>query len=252
MKIAVTGKGGVGKSTIVGLMARFFRDAGKRVIVVDADPDMNMSSIMGIPDSVNIIPITELKETISERTGTKTGRTTSIFKMNPRVDDIPEKYCVEFRDIKLLVMGSVNEGGRGCACPENSFIRQLISHLVILRHEVVIMDMEAGIEHLGRGTASAVDRMLIIVEPGKTSVETAHRIKKLSNDIGIKKISVIGNKVQEKGDLKFIQDNLKDYEIIGYIDYSEEIRGINLGSSDVFDVRGKSVEQVKRIVSKWR
>ena len=149
MKIAVTGKGGVGKSTIVALMSRILREAGKTVLAIDADPDMNLATILGVPEHYEITPIIDLKELIAERTGTEVGKSAPFFTMNPKVDDIPEKYCVEYEGIKVLTMGTVTKGGGGCACPENAFLKHLLSHLVLLRKEWVLVDMEAGIEHLG-------------------------------------------------------------------------------------------------------
>ena len=116
MKIAVTGKGGVGKSTIVALMARFLKQAGREVLLIDADPDMNLAAILGVSEKVAITPIIELKELIAERTETEVGKSAGLFKFNPRVDDIPDKFCVEHEDLKLIVMGTINRGGGGCAC----------------------------------------------------------------------------------------------------------------------------------------
>ena len=248
MKIAVTGKGGVGKSTIVALMARILKDDGKRVIVIDADPDMNSATILGIPNPEKITPIIELKELIAERTGTEVGQPAPFFKMNPRVDDIPETYCVEHGGIKVLVMGTVSRGGGGCACPENAFLKTLLSHLIINREEWVLLDMEAGIEHLGRGTALGVDEMLVVVEASRTSMETAHRIQKLAGDIGIKKIRVIGNKIQSEAEKEYLREALEGFDVIGFIEYDEEIRKINLGLSNALEVDGKTLEQIRGLL----
>lgn len=251
MKIAVTGKGGVGKSTIVGIMARVFRDNGHKVLAIDADPDMNLATILGVPASINIRPIVEYKELIAERTSTKTGKLSPMFIMNPKVDDIPDKHCFDYKGIKLMVMGSVKKGGRGCACPENSFLKQLISHLVITRKEVVLMDMEAGIEHLGRGTAINVDQMIIVVEPSHTSIETAFRIKKLSKDIGIKKIRIIANKIRDTEEINFLKINLKDFDNIGFIDYSDKLKKNNIKKTSILTIEGKLLDQMKQIIKKW-
>ncbi len=248
MKIAITGKGGVEKSTTVALMARLLKERGKKVIVIDADPDMNSASLLGVPDSDRIVPIRELKELIAERTGTEVGRPAPFFTMNPKVDDIPEKYCVEHQGVKLLVMGTIQRGGGGCACPENAFLKSLLGHLIINRDEWVLLDMEAGIEHLGRGTAIGVDEMIVVVEPSKTSIETAHRIKKLSKDIGIRILKIVGNKVRDDTDRTFLKKELGDFDVLGYIEYDDSIRRMNLGQISAMEVDGKPLEQIERII----
>ena len=248
MKIAITGKGGVGKSTTVALMARLLRDKGKKVIVIDADPDMNSATLLGVPNADHIVPIRELKSLIAERTGTEVGQPAPFFKMNPKVDDIPEKYCVEHQGVKLLVMGTIQRGGGGCACPENAFLKSLLGHLIIHREEWVLLDMEAGIEHLGRGTAIGVDEMIIVVEPSKTSIETAHRIKKLSEDIGIRKLKIVGNKVRDDTDRAFLKKELRDFDVLGYIEYDDSIRRMNLGQTTAMEIDGKPLEQIDRII----
>jgi len=250
MKLAITGKGGVGKSTIAGLMAKELRDQGNRVLAIDADPDMNLSTILGFPSSLKITPIIEYKELIAERTETEVGKASPFFKMNPKVDDIPDTYCVEHQNVKLLTMGTTNLGGGGCACPENAFLKSLLSHLVLARDEAVILDMEAGIEHLGRGTAMGVEVMCVVVEPSLTSLETAGRIKKLSGDIGIKRLVLIGNKVEKENHKKFIQEKSAGIEIAGYLTYSEEIRKINIGEADVFTIQGEILPQIREILGK--
>ncbi len=249
MKIAVTGKGGVGKSTIVALMARILRDSGKRVLAIDADPDMNLATILGVPESYPITPIIELKELIAERTGTEVGKPALFFTMNPKVDDIPEKYCVEYQGIKLLTMGTVKRGGGGCACPENAFLKQLLSHLVLQREEWILVDMEAGIEHLGRATAIGVNEMLVVVEPSQASIETAYRAKTLANDIGITHLRVIGNRIQSSDEKEFLVEHIKDIDIMGFLDFSDEIRKINLKKASALDIDGKPVEQMKELLT---
>ncbi len=248
MKIAITGKGGVGKSTTVALMARLLKERGKKVIVIDADPDMNSASLLGVPNSEQIVPIRELKELIAERTGTEVGRPAPFFTMNPKVDDIPEKYCVEHHGIKLLIMGTIQRGGGGCACPENAFLKSLLGHLIINRDEWILLDMEAGIEHLGRGTAIGVDEMIVVVEPSKTSIETAHRIKKLSKDIGIRKLKVVANKVRDDTDRTFLEKELRDFDVLGFLEYDDSIRRMNLGQISAMEIDGKPLEQLDRII----
>lgn len=227
MKIAVTGKGGVGKTTVSALMARYL-SKNHTVLLIDADPDMNAADLLNIPQEKRKPPIVELKELIAERTGSSPDEPASYFKLNPRVDDIPDTFCVQHDNIKLITMGTVKKGGGGCVCPENTFVRQLVSHLVLQREDFMIMDMEAGIEHLGRGTAGGVDVMIVVIEPNRTSIETAHRIYELSADIGIQNIKIIGNKIHSPEDRHFLQHTLNTHDFIGFIDYSQEMRRISI------------------------
>lgn len=230
MKIAVTGKGGVGKTTLAALLAKLFQQRGYRVFAIDADPDANLPATLGFPHPERITPLVEMKELIKERMGVDDLETVgSFFKLNPKVDDIPEKYSVEHEGIRLMVMGEIRKGGAGCACPENTFVRQLISHLLMQDKDVVILDMEAGIEHLGRGTARAVDRLLVVVEPGLRSIETARKIKKLAADLGLRTVQAIGNKVRSDQDREFIREQLSGWEILGMIPYSEAIAASGRG-----------------------
>jgi len=223
MKIAISGKGGVGKTTLAALLINYFRDQGKKVLAVDADPDANLALALGVPDPEAITPLSQMKEMIAERTDSQPGSTGGFFKMNPKVDDIPEKYARQLDGIKLIVMGGVKKGGSGCICPESVLLRTLVTHLVLLRDEVVVMDMEAGIEHLGRATATGVDKLLIVVEPGRRSIETAHHVKKLAGEIGLNKVAVVANKVRGPADQEFLTKNLPDLPILGFIPFNEQI-----------------------------
>lgn len=222
MKIAVSGKGGVGKTTLALLLARHFRDTGAGVILVDADPDGNLAAGLGLSPA-SVVPVSAMKELIAERTGAEPGAPAGLFLLNPRVDDLPDTVAVTKDGIRLLVMGTVRRGGAGCVCPESALVRALVQHLVLERDEVVIMDMEAGIEHLGRGTARAVDVLIVVVEPGRRSVETAARVKLLAADIGISKIRVVGNKVRDARDEAFLRDAMPDYEFLGFIPFSADV-----------------------------
>lgn len=242
MKLAITGKGGVGKTTICALMAVALHDNGGRVIAIDADPDSNLLACMGYPEPESVRPLVELKDLIEERTGVKQGTMGGIFKLNPRVDDIPEKYAVDINGIKVLVAGSVKKGGSGCYCPENAFVRLLVSHLLLEKDTALVLDMEAGVEHLSRGTVQAVDRLLVVVEPGRRSVETALRIKKMAGEIGLKQISAIGNKIRSEADESFLKKTLTDIDFAGFVPYDETLRDAELS--------GRPVAGASRLVDK--
>lgn len=235
MKIAISGKGGVGKTLLASLLARAFARSGYSVIAIDADPDANLAATLGFCHPEKIVPISEMKELIGERTDTGPTSRGAYFKMNPRVDDIPEKYSLEKDGIRLLVMGQLKRGGSGCYCPENALLAALMAHLLIARDEVVILDMAAGIEHLGRGTARAVDRLIIVVEPGRASIETADRIKNLAGDIGLKEISIVGNKIHSQEEKEFIRGKLVDYDILGFIPYDQALVDAEMKSTSILD-----------------
>ena len=250
MKIAVTGKGGVGKTTISAALCYAFAEKGYKVVAIDADPDANLASALGFPENVNITPISELKDLIEERTGAKPGTSGSFFKLNPKVDDLPEKLWVEYNGVRLMLMGTVKKGGSGCVCPESVLLKSLLQHLVLFRQEVVIMDMEAGIEHLGRATARAVDHFIVVVEPGMRSIETALKIKELANDIGIKSICGIANKIRRASDREFFEKKVNGIQMLGYIPYDEEVIEADLSRLSVWDHGKETVKEVRKIVDK--
>ncbi len=206
MKIAITGKGGVGKTTVAAHLARGWQRLGYRVTAVDADPDANLAGTLGYrgPD---IVPLTRLKALVEERVGGSDGWG-GFLRMNPRVDDIADRVGVEVDGIRVLVMGTIERGRRGCACPENVLLREVLAHLILAETEHVVVDMEAGIEHLGRGTAEGVDRMLIVVEPGWASLQTAARISTLARDLGLVRLEVVANKIESPDDAAFVRSGL--------------------------------------------
>ncbi|MBL1244364.1 MAG: AAA family ATPase [Sulfurimonas sp.] len=248
MKIAITGKGGVGKTTISGILARLFANEGSNVLAVDADPDANLASALGISEAEykKIIPFSKMKELAEERTGAEEGYG-SYFILNPKVDDLPDKYCLEHQGVKLLVMGTVDQGGSGCVCPEHTLLKRLMKHLLIERKDAVIMDMEAGIEHLGRGTAESVDALIVVVEPGRRSIQTAEQIKKLAHDIGIQNIYLVGSKIRDEKDLQFIKDHLAGFELLGSVSLSEEVKKADMEGLSPFDTDSTIVKEVSKI-----
>ncbi|MFC2058163.1 AAA family ATPase [Chloroflexota bacterium] len=252
MKLAITGKGGVGKTTTAGLLARLYAADGNQVLAIDANPDANLGSALGIPpeEISKITPIAEMEELILERTGAKAGTVGGFFKLNPRVDDIPDRFSAAKDGIKLLIMGTVKKGGGGCICPESTMLKSLMSHLLLGRSEVVILDMDAGVEHIGRGTAESVDAFIVVVEPGRRSIETAKAIGALAKDIGIKKTYVIGNKVRNEDDRQFISQNVSDFELLGFIGYNPKAVEADLAGKSVFDIDPTVVAEARKIKEK--
>jgi len=250
MKLAVSGKGGVGKTTFSSLLIRHFNELGKRVLAIDADPDANLASGIGIENASEIVPIAEMKELIFERTGAQPGTIGGFFKLNPKVDDLPEALSANFENIKLMRLGGVQKGGSGCICPESTLLRALVMHIVLARGEVVVMDMEAGIEHLGRATAKAVDKLIVVVEPGRRSIDTAGHIRHLAAEIGLNAIAVVGNKIRGPKDQEFLKKHLSDFEFLGFLPYDDALIEADLNGVSPFDVGSPSKEQVKSMISK--
>ena len=236
MKLAITGKGGVGKTTLAALLSYVFVEQGQRVLAIDADPAAGLASACGVPPDVAaaITPVAEMEDLIYERTGAKKGEIGGFFKLNPRVDDIPERFAVSAGGIRILSMGTVQMGGTGCLCPENALLRSLVTHLLLRRDEVLILDMEAGVEHLGRGTARAVDAFVVVVEPGRRSLQTAHTIYGLAQDLGIERVHVVGNKIASASDEAFIAEQLPEFDVLGFLP-SDRLAICLLYTSDAAD-----------------
>ena len=248
MKIAVSGKGGVGKTTFSALLIRALSKDGKHVLAIDADPDANLAAAVGITGADKIIPISEMKDLIFERTEAKPGTIGGFFKLNPKVDDLPEALSVKFENIKLMRLGGVKKGGSGCICPESTLLKALVTHIVLSRDEVVVMDMEAGIEHLGRATAQAVDKLFIVVEPGRRSIETAEHIKKLASEIGLKKLFLVGNKIRGNKDIEFLKNNISGIEFVCFLPYDDALIEADVNGISPFDVKSDAVSEVQKVI----
>ena len=248
MKLAVSGKGGVGKTTFAALLIRTFNEQGTRVLAIDADPDANLAAALGIPNPQSITPIANMKALIEERTGAKGGSMGSFFRLNPKVDDLPEKLSVAMDHIKFMRLGGVKKGGGGCICPESTLLKTLVTHILLARDEVVVMDMEAGIEHLGRGTASAVDKLIVVVEPGRRSVDTAHNIKRLATDIGLNRIFLVGNKIRGEADRKFLEKYVIGLKWLGFLPYDEEIIEADLSGESPYDRDTPAKEVIREMI----
>jgi CO dehydrogenase maturation factor len=219
MKLAITGKGGVGKTTLTALLAQAYADMGRQVLAVDADPSPCLAGALGFPAELReeLKPIAEMDALIEERTGAKPGTVGGFFTLNPRVDDIPERFSVLHRGVRLLEMGSVDIGGSGCICPESAILKTLFTHLLFRKDDILLLDMYAGVEHLGRATVDFVDAMLVVVEPTRRSLGTAAQIKKLANDIGLQRLYLVGNKVRNEDEAKFLETETPDLPLLGYL-----------------------------------
>ena len=248
MKIAVSGKGGVGKTTFASFLIRAMALEGKKVLAIDADPDANLAQALGVKNNEKIVPISQMNELIEERTEAKIGSMGAFFKLNPKVDDLPEKLSIEAYGVKVMVMGGVKKGGAGCICPESTLLKALISHIVLARDEVVILDMEAGLEHLGRATAMSVDLLIVVVEPGRRSVETAYQIRKLAGDIGVKKLNFVGNKIRSEKDEAFLQKQMPDFQFLGFLPYRTDIIEADLDGIPPFEKDNETLETVKKML----
>ncbi len=250
MKIAISGKGGVGKTTLAAAMAWLFaHENGKKVLAIDADPAPNLALALGIEKHEDIVPMIDMKELIKERTGSTSEEYGKFFKLNPTVSDLPERLWVEREGVRLMVLGAIQRGGGGCACPEGVFLRSMINHVVLQRDEVAIIDMEAGVEHLGRASVKGVNALIVVVEPTLPSVETAHRIKKLAGDIGLKSVYAVGSKVQGKEHREFIEKRLEGIPVLGFIPYNPRIPEAGLKGIPVVE-DGQLMEDVKGIIER--
>ena len=252
MKIAVSGKGGVGKTTFAAFLIRALANEGMKVLAIDADPDANLAQALGVDKSEEIVPISEMKTLIEERTEAKVGSMGSFFKLNPKVSDLPEKLSVETDGVKVMVMGGVKTGGSGCICPESTLLKRLISHVVLARDEAVVMDMEAGLEHLGRGTSMYVDRLIVVVEPGRRSVETAYQIRRLADDLGLKKLSFVGNKLRSDKDKDFLLKEMKDFSFMGFMPYRQEISDADRDGRPPYEKDAETLADVAAMLAKLK
>ncbi|MDR1040813.1 MAG: AAA family ATPase [Deltaproteobacteria bacterium] len=247
MKLAISGKGGVGKTTLSSALAYIFKEHGNKVLAIDADPDANLAGALGFQDLKGLVPISEMKELVAERTGSEPGSYGTFFSFNPKVDDLPDTLAKEVNGIRFMTLGGVKKGGGGCICPESVMLKSIVMNLVLARDEVVILDMEAGLEHLGRAVSTGVDALIVVCEPGQRSLETARVIKKLGGDLRIRRICVVGNKTRGPSDEEFIAGNVDGLEVLGFIPFAESIIEADRKGVAVYENSPEAVEAARGV-----
>ena len=247
MKVAITGKGGVGKTTLSSTLARLYADEGRTVLAADVDPDANLGLALGLTQEEvdEIVPISKMRTLVEERTGATAAN--KFFKLNPYVADIPDTFSKDINGVKLLVMGTVDVGGTGCVCPEHVMLKAVLSNLTYRKDDVVIMDMEAGLEHLGRGTAMNMDQFIVVIEPGARSVQTYRNVKRLAKDLGIHRVRVVANKVRDEKDEAFVRENIPAEDLLGCIHYNLEIMDADRNGKSPYDFSPTAIEEIRKI-----
>lgn len=250
MKIAVTGKGGVGKTTFAATLARLYAAEGRKVLAADVDPDANLGLALGFDEETldSIIPISRMRKLVEERTGANSEN--QFYRLNPKVDDIPDTYGKVCNGVKLLVLGTVETGGGGCVCPEHVMLKRIINNMVLHRDDVVIMDMEAGLEHLGRGTTESVDQFIVVIEPGARSIQTYKNVKRLASDLGVKQVRVVANKVRNEDDEAFVHSKIPEEDLLGFIHYNKEVIDADRKGSSPYDFSKTAVDEIRAIKEK--
>jgi CO dehydrogenase maturation factor len=251
MKIAVTGKGGVGKTTLTSLLAYAYAAKDNTVLAIDADPSPCLGDALGFPtESLKAIrPIAEMEDLIMERTGAKKGTYGGYFKINPRTDDIPDKYSALHRGIRLLELGAVELGHEGCICPESVLLKSLVSHILLYRNEVVLLDMYAGVEHLSRATTDAVDMMLVVAEPTARSLGTASQIRDLAGGLHVQNVYLVGSKVENQADKDFIKENSPGLPVLGYLSNDPAVRTADRSRQPVYDLAPTLAKEAQELIA---
>ncbi len=249
MKIAVTGKGGVGKTTFAATLARLYADEGRPVLAADVDPDANLGLALGFSEEEldKIVPITKMRRLIEERTGANADNT--FFRINPKVSDIPDTYGKVCNGVRLLVLGTVDTAGSGCVCPEHVMLKRIINNLVLHREDVVILDMEAGLEHLGRGTTEGMDQFVVVIEPGARSIQTYQNVKRLASGLGVKQVRVVANKVRDEKDEAFIRAKIPQEDLLGFVHYDPDVIDADRNGSSPYDFSKAAVDEIRAIKS---
>jgi len=250
VKIAIGGKGGVGKTTVCAIWAQLFAESGFDVLAIDADPNTSLASAFGIASQQCPEPLIKMKQLIAERTGTGKDAVGTYFRLNPKVSDLPEKYWLEANGLKLLVLGAITQAGTGCACPEGAFLKALLTHTILQRQELVLVDLAAGVEFMGRASVQGIDAFVAVVEPGGRSIETANNIAKMARELGIGCVGTIANKIAEPAQAEVIKSQLKDTVLLGTLRYTRSLQLADLKRAPVFGADAEVTEKLKQAKNK--
>ncbi len=246
-KIAIGGKGGVGKTTVCAILAQLFAESGLDVLAIDADPNSNLTSAFGISSEQSPEPLIKMKELIAERTGTSKDSVGAYFRINPKVSDLPERYWLESNGLKLLVLGAITQGGAGCACPEGAFLKALLTHTILQRQELVIVDLAAGVEFMGRASVQGIDALVLVVEPGGRSIETSNNMAKMAKELGIGSVAAVANKITEPSQTYDIKSQLKNIVLLGSLPYSQAVQKSDMNRSAVFISDPDIIQHLRKV-----
>lgn len=244
IRIAVGGKGGVGKTTVCSVLAQLFQQDGFDVLAIDADSDTNLAQALGMPEAQAPEPLIGMKQLIAERTGTDRDAVGAYFRMNPDVSDLPEKYWRQINGLKLLVLGGINKAGAGCACSEGAFLKALLTHVILQRKEMVMVDLDAGVECMGRSSIQGIDALVVVVEPGSRSIETALNISQMARKLNIKQVAVIANKINDSQQVERIVSQLDGIPLLTSIQYMMPVQEADMARSNVFNASPELVTQL--------
>lgn len=252
VKVAIGGKGGVGKTTVSAVWARLFAVDGLDVLAIDADSDANLWSAFGIDPGRRPEPLINMRALISERTGGGKEAVGAYFKLNPHVADLPEKFWIDLNhcdggSLRLLTLGGLKHGGGGCACPEGAFLKAMLTNTILHRRELAIVDMAAGVEFMGRASIQGIDALVTVVEPGSRSIATAINIATMGRDLGIHTVAAVLNKITDPGQAEAVESPLAAEGIVtlGRIEYSPSVQQADLNQDSVFNADEETVDALK-------
>jgi len=244
IKIAVSGKGGVGKTTVSAVLAELLAKDGLDVLAIDADSDANLASALGVEPDKAPAPLIGMKDLIGQRTGSEPGSAGQYFKLNPAVSDLPEKYWLKTGGIKLLVLGCIERAGGGCACPEGAFLKALLAHTLLQRQEAIVVDLAAGLEFMGRACVHGIDALIVVVEPGSRSIETAVAIANMAKTMAISTVAAFVNKITDASQLQTIKSQLGDIPVLGSFGYEPSIQSSDLNRKPVITASDSLVSEL--------